>query len=98
MQGQKPDPSVEGCGGEPLLGPELFKTVANKDAFLARTAVNDPKQLQEFLRKAITTQQAGHFSLVEALSFCPTNWKTKGVETVKFLEEKMKPVFRTGVI
>jgi len=98
MTGEKTDTSPEGYTGNPLQGPEILRQVAHKDAFLARTAVNDPKQMQEFIKKAFETQQAGHFSMVEFLSFCPTNWRTKGPETIKFLEEKMKPVFKVGEI
>ncbi len=98
MTGQKTDTSPEGYAQNPLLGPEILRQVAHKDAFLARTAVNDPKQMQEFIKKALETQQAGHFSLIEFLSLCPTNWRTKGPETIKFLEEKMKPVFKVGVV
>ncbi len=82
----------------PVHGPELLREVANEDAFFARTAVNDPKQMQEFLGKALETQAKGHFSLIEFLSFCPTNWKTKGIETIQYLENNLKTVFKTGEI
>lgn len=98
MLGQKTDTSPDDYEQKPLLGPEILRQVAHKDAFLARTAVNDSKQMQEYIKKAIETQQAGHFSMIEFLSLCPTNWRTKGAETIKFLEEKMKPVFKVGVI
>ena len=54
--------------------------------------------MQEYIKKAIEAQQAGHFALVEFLSFCPTNWRTKGPETLKYLEEQMKPIFKIGVV
>ncbi len=98
LTGEKTDTSPEGYAGRPLLGPEILRQVAHEKAYLARTAVNDPKQMQEFMRKAFETQQSGHFSMVEFLSLCPTNWRTKGPETLKFLEEKMKPVFKVGEI
>lgn len=82
----------------PIYGPELLHEVANHGAYLARTAVNDPKQMQEYLSKAIDAQLSGHFSLIEFLSFCPTNWRTKGAETNKYLDEKLKTVFKTGEI
>src|SRR3989344_4572745 len=87
------DPSVK-----PVYGPELLRNVASNEAYLARTAVNDPKQMQEYLSKAIDAQLNGHFSLIEFLSFCPTNWKTKGIETTKYLDEKLKTVFKVGEI
>ena len=98
LKGQKTDSHPEGNTEEPLMGPELLKNVVKTGAYLARTAVNEPKQLAEFLEKAIQTQQNGHFSLIEILSFCPTNWKTSGVETIKYLDEKLKPVFKLGEI
>lgn len=97
LKGQKTDTSLEGSLDEPFLGPEMLKGVVKPGAFLARTAVNEPKQLQEYLEKAIQTQQAGHFSLVEVLSFCPTNWKTNGVFTINKLDE-LKQVFKLGKI
>ncbi|MFA6427708.1 MAG: thiamine pyrophosphate-dependent enzyme [Candidatus Magasanikbacteria bacterium] len=97
VKGQKTDTSPLGNEQEPFFGPELLRTI-NKKVYIARTAMNDIKQLKEYLTKAIEAQQQGNFSLVEVLSFCPTNWKTKGIETNKFLEERLKPVFVTGEI
>jgi len=73
---------------ETLKGPELLKTVAHKEAFLARGSTEKPLVLKQYLKKAIETQKQGHFSLVEALSACPTNWKTNAPKTI----EKMKEV------
>ncbi len=98
MIGQITPTNPQGSVDKPFLGPEALKFVANKDAFIARTAVNEPKQMQEYIKKAIEAQQAGHFALVEFLSFCPTNWRTKGPETLKYLEEQMKPIFKIGEI
>jgi 2-oxoglutarate ferredoxin oxidoreductase subunit beta len=95
--GQITETSPEGYKDAPMLGPEILKDVAHEHAFIARTAVNDPKQAVEFTKKAIETQLAGHFSLVEYLAFCPTNWKTNGRETMEYLE-KLKKIFKTGVI
>ncbi len=97
LYGQKTSTNPQGNIEEPLLGPELLKNVIKSGAYLARGAVNDPKNLQAYLRKAIETQQAGHFSMVEVLSFCPTNWRTKGQETINYLEN-LKQVFKTGEI
>lgn len=97
LVGQTTITTPHGNKDKPFLGLEYLKPVANEKAFLARTAVNDPKQMQEFLRQAIATQQAGHFSMIEFLSLCPTNWRTKGAETLKYLEE-MKNVFKIGIV
>lgn len=98
LPGQKTSTAPEGFVGVTMHGPEILRQVANPEAFIARTAVNDSKQMLEFLEKAIQTQQAGHFALIEFLSFCPTNWRTKGAETVKYLEERLKPAFPVGEI
>lgn len=98
LKGQVTPTSPAGNNEEPMFGPELVKGMTKAGAFVARSAVNEPKQLNEFLEKAIQTQQAGHFALLEVLSFCPTNWKTTGVETIKYLDERLKPVFKLGEI
>lgn len=85
-----------GNNEEPIDGLALVRAV-NKKAFVARTAVNNPKELQEYLQKAIDTQKAGNFSIVEVLSYCPTSWKTFGIETNNFLEG-LKQVFVMGEI
>ena len=94
-KGQITDTDPSGYDGETVFGPELVRNV-NKKAYIARTAVNDPKQVKEYLEKAIEAQQAGNFSMVEFLSYCPTNWKTKGAETNKYLEEKLRSLFPVG--
>jgi len=97
LVGQVTPTSPDGFGGVPLHGPEVLKQVANKDAFIARAAVNDPKQMLEFITKAIEAQNAGHFALVEFLSFCPTNWRTTGVDTLKRLDD-MRQSYSCGVL
>ncbi len=98
LSGQKTSTSPEGFAGTTMHGPEILRQVADPGAFIARTAVNDSKQMLEFIEKAIQTQQAGHFALIEFLSFCPTNWRTKGADTLKYLEENLKPAFKVGEI
>lgn len=97
MVGQKTTTSPNGSTDAPFLGPEYLRQVAHQDAFIARTAVNDPKHMQEYIKKAIATQKAGHFSLIEFLSFCPTNWRTSGTATLEKLKE-MGSVYKAGEI
>lgn len=97
LKNQKTDTHPEGNLDEPFFGPELLKEVVSGGAFLARTAVNEPKQMQEFFERAIATQKAGHFSLLEILSFCPTNWRTRGAETLTYMEN-LKQAFKTGEV
>ncbi|MBI5732013.1 MAG: 2-oxoglutarate synthase [Candidatus Magasanikbacteria bacterium] len=97
LSGQKTDTDPAGFKGAPFFGPENLKAVINHGAYLARGAVNNLSQFKEYFEKAIAVQQKGHFSLVEVLSFCPTNWKTQGKETVDYLEN-LKRVFKVGEI
>lgn len=97
LSGQKTDTNPDGYEGALFFGPELLRHVAHKDAYLARTATNNPKEIAAFLEKAIVAQFAGHFSLVEILSFCPTNWKTVGKATMDYVEN-LKKVYKIGEI
>lgn len=94
MKGQKTDTSPVGVENETFLGPELIRSLNDK-AYIARTVMNNMKDMKECLEKAIEAQRQGNFSLVEVLSYCPTNWKTWGPETNKYLEG-MKEVFKIG--
>ena len=96
MKGQKTDTSPMGVENEVFLGPELVRQVNDK-AYIARTSMNNIKQLKEYLEKAVEAQKQGNFSMVEVLSYCPTNWRTWGVETNNYLEN-MKTVFKMGEI
>ena len=97
--GEKTDTTPAGSQLSPLPGLEIVAEACKKNqAFLARGVVTDLVQLKEMIGQAIERQQAGHFSLVEILSFCPTNWKTIGSATREFLEKNLLPVFKVGVI
>ena len=48
-------------------------------------------------KKALENQIAGKgFSFVEAMSTCPTNWRTNAEETWKFVEQDMPQFFAVG--
>lgn len=94
FSGQKTDTAPSGNKETPFLGPELIRTV-NEKAYIARTAMNNLKDLQEKITKAVDAQLAGNFSLVEVLSYCPVNWHTFGPKTNEYLEG-MKKVFKLG--
>lgn len=97
LLGQVTDTDPTGSVSSPWQGPELLSGLVNKEAFLARTSVDNIKEVQEFIKKAIIAQQNGHFALVEILSLCPTNWKTWGPETIKYLQN-LKKFFKLGEI
>jgi 2-oxoglutarate ferredoxin oxidoreductase subunit beta len=85
--------------GWPFQGPEMVATLTNEHAYVARGTVTKPRQLKVMIRRALENQMRGRgFSFVEALSFCPTNWRTAARETVAFVDQKMSAVFRTGEI
>lgn len=82
---------------EPFLGPEVLSQVAPKEAFIARTSVNNIFQLKEYLKKAIETGKQGNFAFLEILSYCPINWKTNAKGSIDFLE-KLEKIYKLGVI
>jgi 2-oxoglutarate ferredoxin oxidoreductase subunit beta len=82
---------------DPFMGPELLSTICHKNAFIARTSVDNPIQLKKYLTQAFETQKSGHFAMVEVLSYCPTNWKTDAKQTIDFLDN-LKQTYKAGVI
>lgn len=82
---------------KPFFGPELVKEVAEEGAFLARASVLNVADMKAKIKKAIESQRSGHFSFVEILSFCPTNWHTNAKETFEMVE-KMEAIYPLGVI
>lgn len=83
--------------GPPFHGPELVRNIANEKAYIARASVSNPILLQTIIKKAISAQASGNFSLVEVLSICPTNWKTKAKGSFEFLT-KMEKIYPVGEI
>jgi len=75
----------------------MLKNIANPNAFLARGSAFKPLVLKQYLKKAIETQLKGNFSLVEAISACPTNWKTNAQETIERMGE-LEKIFNLGEI
>jgi len=77
--------------GPGLRGAELVKSIANKNAFIARASVSQPQVLNSMIIKSINNQiRNNSFSFLEVLSICPTNWKTNAVLSFKRLEEMEK--------
>lgn len=81
--------------GKTLHGPEMLSWTVNKEAYLARSSTDKPLILKKYLRKAIETQIKNNFSLVEALSACPLNWRTNAPETIKRMKD-LEKVFKLG--
>jgi 2-oxoglutarate ferredoxin oxidoreductase subunit beta len=99
LLGQATDSSPEGkfTYPKPIFGPELAHEVADDKAYIARASVLNIPQMKQMLRQAIERQAQGHFSFVEILSFCPTNWKTDAKGSIEMIE-KMEKTYKTGVI
>ena len=85
--------------GPPVLGPEMVAAISQEGAYVARGTMSNVKQLTKFIRKGLENQIAGRgLSFIEALSSCPTNWRTNAEQTWKFLEKDMASYFKVGEI
>ena len=86
--------------GNPIRVCELLSSLDGL-AFAQRVAVDTPAhvaQAKKAIQKAFQNQiDKKGLSIVEVLSTCPTNWGLSPVEALKFVEEKMKPVYPLGV-
>ena len=78
-----------------LKGPELLRTIANKEAYLARGTTDKPLVLKQYLKKALEAQIKNNYAFVEALSSCPTNWKTDAPKTIQRIQE-LEKIFKLG--
>lgn len=83
--------------GYPTQGPEMVAAITREGSYVARGTVANLKQLKGFLKKALQNQMDGNgFSFVEALSTCPTNWRTNAKDTWAFVEKEMTKFFNVG--
>ncbi|MCL6610649.1 MAG: 2-oxoglutarate synthase [Peptococcaceae bacterium] len=103
MPDQKTETSPYGrdaeATGQPMRGPEMVAAVTGEGAYAARGTVANMRQLKAYLKKALENQVRGRgFSFVEAISSCPTNWRTDAGETWKYVEEIMPRYFKVGEV
>ncbi len=86
--------------GYPIRVCEMLSQIEGT-TYAERVAVNNVKNVRaakKAIKKAFENQINGKgFSIVEVLSGCPTNWGMSPVESLKWIEEKMMPVFPLGV-
>lgn len=76
----------ENVFGDNIKGPELVKSMKVPGQFVARMAVDVPMQLKLTIKEALQHQISGKgLSFVEALSYCPNNWKADAKETIEWL-------------
>jgi 2-oxoglutarate/2-oxoacid ferredoxin oxidoreductase subunit beta len=103
LPGQKTSSSPTGRdveqAGFPLHMSEILATMEGS-GYIVRRSLHDPKnirQAKKAIRTAFETQKAGlGFSMVELLSTCPTNWGVTPLDALKFVEERMLPVYQVG--
>ncbi|HTY08377.1 MAG TPA: thiamine pyrophosphate-dependent enzyme [Candidatus Edwardsbacteria bacterium] len=104
LMGQKATTCPRGrdpkANGYPIRVCELLKSLDGA-YYLERTAVNTAANViktKKAIKKAFQNQlDCKGFSLVEVLSMCPTNWGTTPLEGLKFVSEKMMPMYPLGV-
>jgi 2-oxoglutarate ferredoxin oxidoreductase subunit beta len=83
---------------------DLPKTLATLDGavYVAAASVDSPKnivQAKKMLKRAFQVQQQGlGFAFVSILSSCPTNWGLSPVDSLKWLQDNMLPVYQMGEI
>mgnify|MGYP000968932008 CR=1 FL=1 len=107
LVGQKATTAPEGRDpidagmGYPIQVCEMLATLGGSK-YLARGAVNNAantRKTKQYIKKAFEAQMSGEgFTLVEILSQCPTNWGMEPVDSVCWLEEKMIPFYKLGVV
>ena len=81
-----------------LRGPEMVRNI-NPNAYIARAATTHPLLVRSYIKKAIDWQRNNKgFSMVEILSFCPTNWKTHTAKDGWEYMDKIKEVYKVGEV
>jgi 2-oxoglutarate ferredoxin oxidoreductase subunit beta len=85
--------------GYPIKVCELLATLDGV-AYLARVALDTPAHIlkaKAAIKKAFQVQLDDlGFSLVEILSSCPSIWRLTPKESLKWIQDKMIPVFKLG--
>ena len=86
--------------GNPIRVSEMLATL-DGPAYIERVSLHDVKHVmaaKKAVKKAVEYQLAGKgFTLIEALSTCPTNWGLTPLEAAKWLETNMIPQYPLGV-
>jgi 2-oxoglutarate ferredoxin oxidoreductase subunit beta len=82
--------------GFPIHMSEMLCTMDGA-GYIVRRSLHDPKNIRlakKAIRLAFETQKRGlGFSMVELLSSCPTNWNMTPMDALRWVEEKMVPVY-----
>jgi 2-oxoglutarate ferredoxin oxidoreductase subunit beta len=87
--------------GYPLKVAEIMATIEGV-RFVARTSLDRIKGVKEtkrFIKKSFEMQINGEgFSFIEILSPCPTDWGMNPLQSLKWMDEQMKSVFKIGIL
>lgn len=85
--------------GRPIDLPKTIATLSGA-VYVAAVSVDTPQNIniaKKALKKAFQVQKAGlGFSFVSILSTCPTNWGLLPVDSIKWLQQNMLPVYQMG--
>ena len=85
--------------GRPIDLPKTIATLSGA-VYVAAVSVDTPQNIniaKKALKKAFQVQKAGlGFSFVSILSTCPTNWGLSPVDSIKWLQQNMLPVYQMG--
>lgn len=100
LPGQKTTSSPNGRdveqNGFPIHMSEMLATIDGA-GYVVRRSLHDPKNIRlakKAIRMGFEAQKRGlGFSLIELLSTCPTNWGLTPNEALKWVEERMVPVY-----
>jgi len=100
LPGQKTTSSPTGRdveqAGFPLRMAEILSGLDGA-GYIVRRSLHDPKNIRlakKAIRMAFEVQKRGlGFAMVELLSTCPTNWGLTPQESLRWLEERMIPVY-----
>lgn len=100
LPGQKTTSSPSGrdveTAGFPVRMAEALSTMEGA-GYIVRRSLHDPKNIRlakKAIRMAFETQKRGlGFAMVELLSSCPTNWGMTPLDALKWIEERMVPVY-----
>jgi 2-oxoglutarate/2-oxoacid ferredoxin oxidoreductase subunit beta len=103
LPGQKTTSSPNGRdveqAGFPLKMAELLSKM-DGTGYSVRRSLHDPKNIRlakKAIRMAFEVQRRGlGFAIVELLSTCSTNWGLSNRDALRFLEERMIPVYPLG--
>lgn len=85
--------------GLPLDLPKIIAAIDGA-VYVAAVSVDSPKNIfaaKKAIKRAFQVQQLGlGFSFVSILATCPTNWGLSPVDSLKWLQKNMLPVYQMG--